>query len=408
MRKRILFISDHGDPLQKLGGKQAGGQNNYVRQLALALSDMNYAVDVVTHWADPTAKRVEYFGQVNRVIRIDAGHKGFVSKNDMYGMLPRFHDEIVAALNMDSYDAIHSHYWLSGLLGLKIAEEYNLPLIHTSHSLGIAKANATGKRDERRLAAERHILRKADQIIATTRSEKELIEHFAKGHAPVHVISIGVDKVFKPLASKTTNNIQDPLFVYAGRLEETKGIHTLLNAFKILKEKNPQSNAKLILAGGDPSQVDLENGLPTVPELKNAVRSIEEDVRFIGPQPPEVLANLFNHALATVVPSYYESFGMVAAEAQSCGSPVIASKVGGLANIVVDGETGLLTMPRDPEDLALAMEALLDNQILSRKMGRNAAIHAEKHFRWKSITEQVAALYEEGSSHAERITLFGN
>ncbi|WLV24328.1 glycosyltransferase [Aciduricibacillus chroicocephali] len=407
MRKRILFISDHGDPLQTLGGKQAGGQNNYVRQLALALSDMNYAVDVVTHWSDPKTKRVEYFGKVNRVIRIEAGYKGFVSKNDMYGMLPRFYDEIANTLDLNAYDAIHSHYWLSGLLGLKIAEKYNLPLIHTSHSLGIAKAHATGKRDERRLAAERHILRNADQIIATTKSEKELIEQFAKGHAPVHVISIGVDKVFEPELSKASSG-QEPLFVYAGRLEETKGIHTLLKAFSILKKKNPGNRAKLILAGGEASQVDLENGLPTVPALKEAVTGIEEDVRFIGPQPPEVLATLFNKALATVVPSFYESFGMVAAEAQSCGSPVIASKVGGLANIVVDGETGLLTMPRDADDLALAMEAFLDNQLLARRMGRNAAIYAKKHFRWKSITEQIAALYEEGSNHAEHITLFGN
>jgi len=408
MGKRILFISDHGDPLQKLGGKQAGGQNNYVKQLALALSNKNVPVDVVTHWCDPTAKRIEHFGRFNRVIRIEAGHKGFVSKNDMFRMLPQFYQEIKKTLNMNAYSAIHSHYWLSGLLGKKLADEYALPLIHTSHSLGIAKEKATGTRDERRLEAEQYILEHADHIIATTQSEKDLIHDFVQEPAPVHVIPIGVDAVFKPKEIQSTIQPQDPLLVFVGRLEETKGIFTLLKAFRMLIEKDSvDTNARLVLAGGEMEQIDLDTQLPKDPKLREAVKGLEDRVHFIGPQTPDILAGLFKKALATVVPSYYESFGMVAAEAQACGCPVIASNVGGLANIVQDGYTGLLTEPKDPLDLALAMEALLTNNVLAKRMGRNAAGYAQSEFKWTSITDKVKDLYEEGI-YAAGDTLLGN
>lgn len=409
MRKRILFISDHGDPLQRLGGKQAGGQNNYVKQLALALSNKNIPVDVVTHWCDPETKRIERFGRFNRVIRIEAGHKGFVSKNNMFQMLPQFYQEIKKTLNMNAYSAIHSHYWLSGLLGKRLADEYQIPLIHTSHSLGIAKAKATGKRDERRLEAEKYILEHADQIIATTKSEKDLILEFADKPAPVHVIPIGVDKAFTPDETQTAPTVsEEPVFVFAGRLEETKGIYTLLEAFHILSEKESvHAKPKLILAGGEADQINFREKLPSGGKLREAAEGLEDRVQFIGPQSQETLASLFQRAVAAIVPSYYESFGMVAAEAQACGCPVIASAVGGLANIVKDGQTGLLVEPKDPHDLALAMEAILTNNVLAKRMGRNAASYAQATFKWPSITDRVAGLYEEGI-YAQGDSLLGN
>ncbi|WCK55602.1 glycosyltransferase [Aneurinibacillus sp. Ricciae_BoGa-3] len=400
MRKNILFISDHGDPLAKLGGVQSGGQNNYVRQLALALDRIGWRVDVVTHWSDEDTPRIEHFGDNCRVIRIEAGHKGFVSKNKMYTMLPAFYKEIKSSLSLKNYALVHTHYWLSGLLGQAIQKEYGIPFVHTSHSLGISKEMATGQRDEIRFAAERTVLSSAARIVATTVNEKSLIYEFAQAPSEVSVIPIGVASSFKPRFHRPqlrrSLGYNGPILVYAGRLEETKGIETLLKAMKIVCAREDVSpNLKLVLAGGQAEDIDPETKLPLPEKLRSLVMGIEDRVEFVGPKSQEELSVLFNAANLTVVPSYYESFGMVAAEAQACGSPVIASRVGGLQNVVMDGETGLLVEPKNPEDLALAIVALLNNDLLAQRMGKQAVELAKSDYQWPTISKRMAELYEE-------------
>ncbi|MFC4410182.1 glycosyltransferase [Chungangia koreensis] len=412
MIKKVLFISDHGDPLAKLGGEQAGGQNNYVRQLALALDKKGVKVDVVTHWSDADAPRIEKFGESCRVVRIAAGHKGFVSKNKMYELLPEFYREMKEALQLYSYDMVHTHYWLSGLIGKKLDKELNLPFIHTSHSLGIAKERATGITDTRRQEAEIEIMRAAQIVLATTKSEKLLIGEIEPDSSPVKVIPIGVDKAFHIKANRAAIRKEigctGPLLVYAGRLEETKGIYTLLRAYKqMVKRNGVPEGIQLIVAGGEPNAIDLKKGLPKEDKLRKIVTGIEDKVRFVGPQSQEQLSNFFNAATATIVPSYYESFGMVAAEAQGCGSPVIASNVGGLRNVVEDGVTGLLVEPKDEDDLSVAMEAIVSNDLLAQKLGKQASQKAAEEFQWPAITAKVKGLYEEVLD-ARRDTLVGN
>jgi D-inositol-3-phosphate glycosyltransferase len=151
----------------------------------------------------------------------------------------------------------------------------------------------------------------------------------------------------------------------------------------------------------------LKKGLPKEDKLRMIVTGIEDKVRFVGPQSQEQLSNFFNAATATVVPSYYESFGMVAAEAQGCGSPVIASNVGGLRNVVEDGVTGLLVEPKDEDDLSVAMEAIVSNDLLAQKLGKQASKKASEEFQWPAITAKVKGLYEEVLD-ARRDTLVGN
>ncbi|MGI2328874.1 glycosyltransferase [Planococcus sp. YIM B11945] len=398
MRKRVLFVSDHGDPLAKLGGKQAGGQNNYVKQLALALEKRGWQIDVVTHWCDETAPRVETFGKSCRVYRIKAGYKGFVSKNEMYSMLPAFYEELKQTLPLASYDLVHTHYWLSGLIGKKLKEEFGLPVIYTSHSLGWAKEKATGIRDERRMKAEEIILKTADQVLATTKSEKQLIQQHVDSPSPIKVIPIGVDQAFKVQGNRKhlrkRLGYAHPLFVFAGRLEETKGIYTLLKAFQLLVAKGDSSyNPRLVIAGGDAEAIDSVARLPLDEKLCYALEGIEDKVEFLGPKSQEELATLFNAATATVVPSFYESFGMVAAEAQACGSPVIASDVGGLKNVVRDGITGLLVETKNEIDLAIAMEVLAANNLLAERLSRQAIDVANQEFQWSSISAKIDAMY---------------
>ena len=392
MKKKVLFISDHGDPLARLGGKQSGGQNNYVKQLALALDELGLNVDVVTHWCNPNTPQIEAFGENCRVIRIAAGHKGYMNKSEMINILPAFYREMQDMIPINTYDIVHSHYWISGLLGLIIKKNYEIPLVHTSHSLGIAKYRGTGKKETTRLHAEKNILRKADTVIATTTNEKNLIESFAGPKANVVVSSIGVNRdIFYPYARKKRQSV--PVFSFAGRLEETKGIVTLLNAFNKL---NTQINEdiKLIVAGGDEDEVDLTTFEPKKKELKEAVRGIEDKVMFVGSKTQEELADIFNRSTAVVVPSYYESFGMVAAEAQACGTPVIASVVGGLQNVVSDGYTGIHVEPKNPDHLLKAMSILSKDIYLAKELGKQAADYSHKAFNWEKIAKQMNMTYE--------------
>jgi D-inositol-3-phosphate glycosyltransferase len=392
MKKKVLFISDHGDPLARLGGKQSGGQNNYVKQLALALDELGLNVDVVTHWCNPNTPQIEAFGENCRVIRIAAGHKGYMNKSEMINILPAFYREMQDMIPINTYDIVHSHYWISGLLGLIIKNNYEIPLVHTSHSLGIAKYRGTGKKETTRLHAEKNILRKADTVIATTTNEKNLIESFAGPKANVVVSSIGVNRdIFYPYARKKRQSV--PVFSFAGRLEETKGIVTLLNAFNKL---NTQINEdiKLIVAGGDEDEVDLTTFEPKKKELKEAVRGIEDKVMFVGSKTQEELADIFNRSTAVVVPSYYESFGMVAAEAQACGTPVIASVVGGLQNVVSDGYTGIHVEPKNPDHLLKAMSILSKDIYLAKELGKQAADYSHKAFNWEKIAKQMNMTYE--------------
>lgn len=388
--KKILFISDHGDPLAKLGGEQAGGQNNYVKQLATYLADRGLAIDVVTHWSDENTPQIEAFGKSCRVIRIAAGRKGFVPKAEIADLLDDFYQEMDGLLHLEDYDIIHSHYWMSGLLGLSVKAAYGLPLVHTSHSLGVAKAKATGVKEKKRIGAERKILRKADAVIATTPTEKKIIKKFAGSKPNVAVIPIGVARTFEEV--KYRKPPVDARFVYAGRFTETKGLFTLLEAFRQFLKQD--LSAELILAGGDEHAINLNTGHPVLPVLCEAVEGIEDSVTFIGPTAQEELAVLFSKATAVIVPSYYESFGMVAAEAQGCGTPVIASEVGGLQDVVKDEKTGLLVPPEDPKALSEAMTRLAEERRFTEKLGRVAMKREARLYTWPLIARTVQDLYE--------------
>ncbi|WOV83742.1 glycosyltransferase [Sporosarcina jeotgali] len=392
MEKKICFISDHGDPLAPLGSSQAGGQNNYVKQLALALEARGHSVDVFTHWSNAEAPQVEGFGNKCRVLRVQAGQKGFVEKNKLYHLLPAFYREMKLLQDFSQYDILHTHYWLSGLLGLQLTKDFDLPWVHTSHSLAAAKQMATGVKEPRRLKAEQMILSNADKVIATSLTEKALIQASVKLPSSIRVIPIGVDSLFTPAA----NPVPQPLTItFAGRLEKTKGIYTLLKAFKLLcNSELLKTPIRLQIIGGDSDQVDPIRNQALSAELRNAVKGIEEHVDFLGSLHQEELAAHFRNSLAVIVPSYYESFGMVAAEAQACGSPVIASKVGGLGDIVIHKRTGLQVDPKNIKDLASAIGFLAKRPDIAEQLGKQAASFAKKNFNWKVIAKKVDTLYE--------------
>lgn len=389
---KILFISVHGDPLAKLGSSQAGGQNNYVRQVTTALEKRGHQIDVATHWNNKKNKDTAFYGQNIRVIRIAAGQKKYVKKDLMTDLLPDFFRELEQRTDLSSYDIIHTNYWLSGSVGLMIKEKYNKPLIHTSHSLGHVKARVTGVRDQERLKTENIILRTADRIIATTNDEKNKIMKITHDNSNVSVVSIGVNDAFVDSGERILP--QETSFMFTGRLNKAKGIFVLFEAFaKYLKTGD--TNAKLIVAGGGPEDFD-ERGccIPRSAKLKTALEPIRNNVDVIGPKSQKDLAILYKDKTALIVPSFYESFGMVASEAHAAGLPVIAARVGGLKDVVADNETGFLFSGKNTSELAECMHKLASDRDLNLKMGEAAIKRAYEVFNWVPISKQLENIYE--------------
>ena len=393
MKQKILFISDHGDPLIPLGSKQAGGQNNYVKHLALQLDAQGYSVDVVTHWCDEQKPAVEQLGENSKVYRFAAGQKGFVDKQQMFSILPRFYKEMTTILNINQYDVVHTHYWLSGVLALKLQKEYSFHWIHTNHSLAIAKEKGTGLVDQKRKYYEKLIMENANTILATTQNEKEQIENFAQKVNDISVVPVGVAPIYLK-DSGENQQFSFPYYFYAGRLETSKGIFDLLKAFKyMVKKHSVPNNVKLLIAGGCSDTVNLETLTPNDSKLIEAIKGMEDRVLFLGPKNEDQLKKLYSGALVTIMPSHYESFGMVAAEAQACGCPVIATHVGGLKDVVKSGITGFLIPKSNVQKLSESMFYCLKNSSQLKKMRYKAKEYAKKEFNWKLISHKVKELY---------------
>ncbi|NPV73956.1 MAG: glycosyltransferase [Pelotomaculum sp.] len=413
---KVMLISVHGDPLARLGGIQSGGQNVYVREMARALDSMGIQVDVFTHWSDPGLPRSEPLGRKSRVIRLTGGSKGFHSKHQMFGMLPMLVKELIQHVgNPCHYAVIHSNYWLSGWVGLQLQKILRIPRIHTSHSLGTVRKDAISTKGNEplavRLRVEREVLKKADRVIATTPFEEKILKkHYFVPNDNISVVPCGVNtELFRPLKnSKLDRRFSDQerkTVLFVGRFEENKGLGVLLKSFKILKEKYPLTAARtrLVIAGGDCLELPL-NALSA--EKKQYLKFIGENriselVEFAGPLKHEDLLAYYNDASITVVPSYYESFGLVAVEAMACGCPVIASRTGGLRHNVLHGKTGLLVEPKSPEELASAINFLLTDEKARKQMSGEAAIHG-KRFSWLKVASQISGIYREVTGWKEK------
>ncbi len=402
---RVMFISVHSDPLDTLGGVQSGGQNVYVRELVKAMDANGVAVDVFTHHANRELPESEPIGNHSSVIRLSAGFKGFLPKRQMFSVLPDFTKELVQQMKgMGKYALIHSNYWLSGWTGLQLQKGLAIPRVHTSHSLGTVRQQSLGNSDKElapfRIAAEQYSLQTSDRVIATTPLEKDiLMNSYAVSPNRIRLVPCGVDtEIFHPFVMPNLNDDGGKKTVlFVGRFEENKGLAVLLRSIAILKELSlPTSGLRLVIAGGD--RVDLPPDAMSSEKMRylEITRNlgILDLVSFVGPQTHRQLSELFNKAWVTVVPSYYESFCLVALEAMTCGCPVIASKTGGLKHTVIHGKTGLHVEPQNPMDLARVLNFLLANKQLREKMSRQAALHG-KQFAWEIIASKTVDIYKD-------------
>jgi D-inositol-3-phosphate glycosyltransferase len=392
----VAMLSVHTCPLAALGGKETGGMNVYVRQVARELGRMGVHVDVFTRSQNSTIPRVVELGPGARVVHLPAGPEAPMPREALHRHLDEFAAGVEGfAREQDlRYDLIHSHYWLSGVAGLRLREAWGTPLVQMFHTLGRLK-NAVAQSPAElepslRINEEARIVAQADRIVAANVVERaHLVWYYGARTDRIAVIPCGVDTdLFQPMDPAKAKDLlelpPDPLLLYVGRLQPIKGLETLLEAMVAVP-----APADLLIVGGD--QDEPENGHGWALRQQVTSLGLDRRVRFLRSQPQRRLRLFYAAADATVMPSYYESFGMVALEAMACGSPVVASRVGGLTTTVQDGVTGRLVPEGDPAALASAITGLVGSPE-ARRLGRQAARWAAEH-RWPCVAEAVCRLY---------------
>jgi len=408
MRLRIAMLSVHTCPLAALGAKETGGMNVYVRELSRELGRMGVAIDIFTRSQDPTIPRVVPMAESVRVVHLPAGPEAPLARERVHDHLDEFVDGVETwRLRHDlEYDLIHAHYWLSGVVGLALRERWGVPVLQMFHTLADLK-NRVARRvadlePTVRLDEETRIIASAERLVAASVAERaHLVRHMGADPDRIAVVPCGVDtELFTPGAAdaaRATLGLGDgPLVLYVGRLAPIKGLETLLDAVALLARRGRRP--RLVIAGGeadeprDGHEADLRRRIETL--------GIADVVGFVGAQRQEVLRHHYVAADVTVLPSHYESFGMVALEAMACGSPVIASRVGGLTTTVRDGVTGFLVPEGDVAALAGRLEALLGDPDLRWRLGREGVRWAGQH-RWPCVAEAICREYALLESRAQ-------
>ena len=405
------MISYHTCPLATLGGKDTGGMNVYVRDLTTQLGKMGVHVDVFTRSQDEHVPHVLHdLGYGNRVVHVPAGPEVPLPKQELTSFLPDFVQGIqnFAKNKGFQYNLIHSHYWMSGLAAIDLSHEWGTPIIHMFHTLGLMKkrvARVPGEGEEDfRLQGEQDVLKFADRIVAATPAELAQLQWLYKADtSKVVVIPPGVDKShFYPIPPDEAKEFigvspDDRMLLFVGRIEPLKGVDTLIQAIALMRRNGVFQNHQLILSviGGEPSvsQQSLNDEMARLQSMRNQF-GVSDLVTFLGKRGQDTLPYYYSAAEAVVMPSFYESFGMVALEAMACGTPVVASETGGLAFLVQDAETGFTVPVDDPQALADRLTLLVEDPELRRRMGAQAAKFAEEYV-WEKIAKRISALYEE-------------
>ncbi len=405
--RNLAVLSVHSCPLAALGGKETGGMNVYVRELSRQLGRLGIQVDVFTRSQNPHICRVVPMGRNARVIHVKAGPEEPVPKMKLFDYLPEFTSGVLqfAGEHRVEYDLVHSHYWLSGWVGSRLKEQWSVPLVHMFHTLGTLKNFVLrGKKEKepaKRLLIERRIMSFADGLIAPNPWEREQMILQNAPSSKIQVIPCGVDLgLFKPIpsfrAKKFLGLSRRDFILYVGRIDAVKGIDVLIRAFHHLSRTPLKGGQELglIIIGGE---LDA-NGQEKSEELKSLRKlvtkmNLQERVAFWGSQRQDFLPYFYSAAHALVLPSRYESFGMVALEAMASGTPVIASRVGGLQYTVEDEQSGLLFPEGDWRMLSESIREVIENRHLKERLVK-AALARVKQYNWPRIAKEVLSLYQ--------------
>ncbi|MFC5642815.1 D-inositol-3-phosphate glycosyltransferase [Kitasatospora cinereorecta] len=403
--RRIAMLSVHTSPLHQPGTGDAGGMNVYIVELAKRLAALDIEVEVFTRAiSSDDAPTVELAPGV-LVRHVTAGPFEGLLKEDLPAQLCAFTHAVLrteAGHRPGHYDLVHSHYWLSGHVGWLAAERWGVPLVHTMHTMAKVKNAALAEGDTpepaARVIGETQVVEAADRLIANTAEEAaELAFHYGARPEQLAVVHPGVNlEVFRPgdrAAARARLGLpQDAaVLLFAGRIQPLKAPDVLLKAVARLLERRPELRERLVVpVVGGPSGSGLAR--PESLHKLAAQLGIADVVRFHPPVGQARLAEWYRAATALVMPSHSESFGLVALEAQACGTPVVAAAVGGLPVAVQGGVTGTLVDGHDPDAWAHALEAYVTDPALVARYGAAAARHAAA-FGWSASAATTADVY---------------
>ncbi len=402
----IAMLSYHTCPLATLGGKDTGGMNVYVRDLTRELGRLGIHVDVFTRSQDEHVPHVLHdLGYGNRVVHVPAGPEVPLPKQELAAYLPQFAHgvEQFAAEKDIRYDLIHSHYWMSGLAAESLARAWGTPVVHMFHTLGEMKNRIARSEAEReggyRIEGEKRVLAFADRIIAATLAEQTQLQFLYKAdRRKITIIPPGVDlSRFYPIPADEARQFiglqtSDQIVLFVGRIEPLKGVDTLIEAMACQRGRS-LGQVTLVIIGGDPDAdpQDMSAEMARLQRLCNDL-CMDHMVLFLGKRAQDTLPYYYSAADVLVMPSHYESFGMVALEAMACGTPVIASQVGGLAYLIKDGETGYHVPDQDADALCERLTLLLGDAHLRQTMGLRATQYA-RDYAWEKIAAQIVEVY---------------
>ncbi|MBA7640754.1 D-inositol 3-phosphate glycosyltransferase [subsurface metagenome] len=388
---RIAMLSVHSCPLGNLGAKDTGGMSIYVREVARELGKQGLSVDVYTRVHDPRDEQVLELGQNARLIHLRAGEIKDIHKLAVYSYLPDFADNLENFRKQNNlrYDLVFSHYWLSGCVGESLKNWWDVPHVIMFHTLGAVK-NAIGigeDEPELRIETERQLVRDCHRIITATDKEKDdLILHYGASSKRIRVIPCGVNlDLFQPmdreLAKQQLGFDDKKIILFVGRIEPLKGIDQLLRAMTYLPDGQ---GLRLVVIGGDEHS---RNEIERLQRLSKELH-IEDLVTFPGSIQHERLPYFYSAATVCVIPSYYESFGLVALESMACGTPVVATNVGNLKSIIQQGETGYVVMDNTPHHLADKIALLLSKPSSNTKSAHSIQASVT-HFSWSNIAQEI-------------------
>src|SRR5438874_1528332 len=409
MTRRIAMISVHACPLAKLGGRDSGGMNVYVRELARDLGARGIEVDVFTRWREQYDPRIQQLGPNARVIHIQSGPIGYWPKMDVYEHLDEFTAKLLehAASEGKPYDLVHAHYWLSAKVARTLEQIWNVPVIQMFHTLGLVKREVMDEdidgESDIRIEIEREAVKKSAAVVAASEIELgELRRLYRADASRVAVIPCGVDPtLFHPVRQvdareKLGRDQCERLILFVGRIEQIKGIDVLLRAIGLLFRTFPEMRGEicLLVVGGALDAEDAEAETEKIVELRRLVHEhrLEDTVDFVGSQDQPRLALYYNAADLCAVPSLTESFGLVALESMACGTPVVGTRVGGLQTVIENDVSGLLVPAGDDAALAEAMARVLLDPALRLRLAAGSRERA-KAYSWHRVGEAIAALY---------------
>ncbi|MFK7919090.1 MAG: glycosyltransferase [Ilumatobacter sp.] len=396
-RRRVAVISLHTSPLLQPGSGDSGGMNVYVRELMSSLSQTGVECITFTR-ADREGLAPEVFVEPNhRVVHIEAGPH-HLPKEALADISDQFCAGVMRWFDEHGKpDVIHGNYWLSGVVGHHLKHALDVPFVSTFHTLARVKAEGGDPEPEWRDRAEAEIIRCSDAICVSCVEEEEQFRRlYGDPNGRIEIIAPGVEHAFFTPGEQSGArraigaNPTAPLVVFVGRIQPLKGPDVAIRALARLREFG-HSDAQLLIVGGSSGRdgdIETERAQDLVDEL-----GLHDHIQFVAPQPHHILSTYYRAADVVIVPSRSESFGLVALEAMACGTPVVASAVGGLLSLVDDGETGRLISGRNPRDYAAAIAEILDDAVMRAAMSA-AAVKRASNYTWRAAAQRLDRVYD--------------